>query len=252
LALWRGNAYGEFAEEWWARAAAAKLDDLRLLAIEDRISALIELGEAERAATDARALAAEHAMRERPTKLLAVALAASGRQVESLRTLHAFRVDLADRTGLDPTPSFTELEHEIAAGRLPDLHPTDRTARGYVLGEVLGEGAFGTVYRSTQPGLGRDVAVKVVRVEMANDPAFIQRFEPKRNSLRASSILTSFLCTTSGANPAVHTSFSLDARGERAASLDCRWAVVLAEGVGSRRTNRIGAVGRTCVGRRPP
>jgi hypothetical protein len=59
-----------------------------------------------------------------------------------LRTLHAFRVDLADRTGLDPTPSFTELEHEIAAGRLPDLHPTDRTARGYVLGEVLGEGAL--------------------------------------------------------------------------------------------------------------
>ena len=31
-------------------------------------------------------------------------------------------------------------------------------SRGYVLGELLGEGAFGRVYKSTQPGVGREVA----------------------------------------------------------------------------------------------
>ena len=35
--------------------------------------------------------------------------------------------------------------------------------RGSALFRVLGEGAFGTVYRSTQPGIGRDVAVKTAR-----------------------------------------------------------------------------------------
>ena len=52
-----------------------------------------------------------------------------------------------------------------------------RSMRGYVLGDVLGEGAFGTVYRSTQPGVGREVAIKVIRAEFADDPAFVRRFE---------------------------------------------------------------------------
>ena len=46
-----------------------------------------------------------------------------------------------------------------------------------MLGDVLGEGAFGTVYQSTQPGVGREVAVKVIRADLADDPAFVRRFE---------------------------------------------------------------------------
>ena len=49
--------------------------------------------------------------------------------------------------------------------------------RGYTLGEVLGEGAFGTVYRSTQPGVDREVAIKVIRADLADDPTFVRRFE---------------------------------------------------------------------------
>ena len=49
--------------------------------------------------------------------------------------------------------------------------------RGLELGELIAEGAFGSVYRATQPSVGREVAVKVVRPELADDPEFIRRFE---------------------------------------------------------------------------
>jgi serine/threonine protein kinase len=49
--------------------------------------------------------------------------------------------------------------------------------RGLELGELIAEGAFGAVYRAVQPSVGREVAVKVVRPELADDPEFIRRFE---------------------------------------------------------------------------
>ncbi len=45
------------------------------------------------------------------------------------------------------------------------------------MAEVIGEGAFGSVYRAVQPSVGREVAVKVIRPELADDPRFVQRFE---------------------------------------------------------------------------
>lgn len=49
--------------------------------------------------------------------------------------------------------------------------------RGYLLEQQIGEGGFGTVWRATQLSVGRDVAIKVVRPEMADDADFIRRFE---------------------------------------------------------------------------
>ncbi len=49
--------------------------------------------------------------------------------------------------------------------------------RGVELGELIAEGSFGAVYRATQPSVGREVAVKVVRAGLADDPEFIRRFE---------------------------------------------------------------------------
>jgi len=45
------------------------------------------------------------------------------------------------------------------------------------LGELIAEGSFGAVYQATQPSVGREVAVKVVRADLADDPEFIRRFE---------------------------------------------------------------------------
>ena len=49
--------------------------------------------------------------------------------------------------------------------------------RGYELRQPLGEGDFGLVYRAYQPTVGREVAVKVIRPEYANQAAFVRRFE---------------------------------------------------------------------------
>ncbi len=51
------------------------------------------------------------------------------------------------------------------------------SVRGYELRELIGSGATGNVYAAFQPSVGREVAIKVVRPEMADDPDFIRRFE---------------------------------------------------------------------------
>ncbi len=53
----------------------------------------------------------------------------------------------------------------------------EMTVRGYALGEELGRGAYACVYQAIQPGVGREVAVKVIKAEHANRPDFIRRFE---------------------------------------------------------------------------
>ena len=52
-----------------------------------------------------------------------------------------------------------------------------QSVRGYQLLERLGSGGFGAVYRAIQPSVGRDVAIKVILPEHANQPDFIRRFE---------------------------------------------------------------------------
>jgi serine/threonine protein kinase/DNA-binding SARP family transcriptional activator/WD40 repeat protein len=63
--------------------------------------------------------------------------------------------------------------------RLPQVPRTsfERTVRGYELREQVGGGEFGVVYRAYQPSVGREVAIKVIRPEFVNQPAFVRRFE---------------------------------------------------------------------------
>ena len=52
-----------------------------------------------------------------------------------------------------------------------------RSIKGYDLFEQLGEGAYGAVYRARQPLVDREVAVKVILPQYANQTNFIRRFE---------------------------------------------------------------------------
>ena len=58
---------------------------------------------------------------------------------------------------------------------LDDL--SGRAIRGYALGEKIGSGGMGAVYRATQPIIEREVAVKIILPSFANHPDFIRRFE---------------------------------------------------------------------------
>ena len=107
-----------------------------------------------------------------------LALYRSGRQAEALRVFEAYRSYLAEETGLEPSATITALERRIVESDT-SLDVADRThaIRGYQLHEKLAEGAFGAVYRGVQAVVGREVAVKIVKPELADDPAFIGRFE---------------------------------------------------------------------------
>jgi serine/threonine protein kinase len=49
--------------------------------------------------------------------------------------------------------------------------------RGYEIQGKLGAGGFGLVYLAQQVSVGREVAIKVILPEIAQDPLFEQRFE---------------------------------------------------------------------------
>ncbi|MBP1702568.1 MAG: putative Calcium/calmodulin-dependent protein kinase [Chloroflexi bacterium] len=73
-----------------------------------------------------------------------------------------------ERETPSPAPSAEEIGQENLTGRF---------ARGYQLGERIGSGSFAAVYRAVQPGVERDVAVKIILPQYANQPDFIRRFE---------------------------------------------------------------------------
>src|SRR5204863_6438792 len=66
LELWRGPALAEFQEEPFAEAAARRLAELRLHALEERIDAELELGEHASVIAELEGLVAEEPPRERP------------------------------------------------------------------------------------------------------------------------------------------------------------------------------------------
>lgn len=178
LACWRGPAFGDLADEAWCRPAATRLEELRLVAIEERNRALLELGRPVDAIADLRRLTGLHPLREGFRSQLMLALHRAGRQAEALRAFQQYRAYLADETGLEPSAELTDLDRQIASAD-PALRVTTsgRDVRGYVLTEVLGQGTFGTVYRAMQPAVDRDVAVKVVRADLADDPEYVRRFD---------------------------------------------------------------------------
>src|SRR5262249_50614233 len=84
LALWRGPALVDFAYEPWAQTEIARLDELRLDALEDRIEADLALGAAAELVAELEALVGEHPLRERLRGQLMLALYRSGRQAHAL------------------------------------------------------------------------------------------------------------------------------------------------------------------------
>ncbi|PIE22014.1 MAG: hypothetical protein CSA62_14405 [Planctomycetota bacterium] len=73
------------------------------------------------------------------------------------------------------TASPAKRKSSQAAKDDPDL-PLGQELGGYRLEDVLGHGGMGTVYRATQLSLHREVALKVLKSELCENPDFVQRF----------------------------------------------------------------------------
>jgi serine/threonine protein kinase/DNA-binding winged helix-turn-helix (wHTH) protein len=179
LALWRGPAYAEFTDQDWARPEAVRLEQLRLGTVELRIDAALACGMHEEIIPELETLIIEHPLRDGLRARLMLALYRGGRQAEALRAYQAFRTYLGEELGLEPSEALRTLEGQIATrDQLLQLRTAaGRSLRGYRMGELIGEGAYGEVYRAVQPTVDREVAVKVISAELANDPRFIRRFE---------------------------------------------------------------------------
>jgi DNA-binding SARP family transcriptional activator len=113
LSLWRGPALADFAYESFAQTAIARLEEIRLAAIELRIEADLALGRRDELVGELEALVAEHPVRERLRTYLMTALYRSGRQAEALDAYQAARRALVDELGIDPSPALQELERAI-------------------------------------------------------------------------------------------------------------------------------------------
>ena len=103
LSLWRGPALVEFADEPFAAAEAARLDELRLVAMERRFDVGLAVGAHAVLVGQLRAFTALHPLRERPRGQLMLALYRCGRQAEALEAFTEYRHLLDDELGLEPS-----------------------------------------------------------------------------------------------------------------------------------------------------
>ena len=102
LALWRGPALADLASHRFATAEVARLEELRVTCVEERIERALEDGGHAALAGELEALVAEHPHRERLRSQLMLALYRSGRQAEALEAYQAARTTLVDELGIEP------------------------------------------------------------------------------------------------------------------------------------------------------
>ena len=127
LALWRGPPLVDFAYEPFAQTEIARLEELRVAALEDRIDADLALGEQASLVPELEVLIAANPLRERLRRQLMLALYRSGRQAEALAAYRETRRAL-DELGIEPTRTLRELEAAILRHD-PALDPKVRPGR---------------------------------------------------------------------------------------------------------------------------
>ncbi|HEU5064360.1 MAG TPA: BTAD domain-containing putative transcriptional regulator [Gaiellaceae bacterium] len=113
LALWRGPPLADFAFESFAQTEISRLEERRLVALEERIEADLALGRHADVVGELEALSAKHPLRERLRGQLMLALYRSGRQSEALHVYQQARRTLVDELGIEPGPGLQQLERAI-------------------------------------------------------------------------------------------------------------------------------------------
>jgi WD40 repeat protein/DNA-binding SARP family transcriptional activator/energy-coupling factor transporter ATP-binding protein EcfA2 len=123
LGLWRGPPLADFTYEEFAKPAIARLEELRLGALERRIEADLLLGQDGQLVGEVEELVREHPLREQLRAHLMLALYRSGRQAEALEVYHDTRRVLGEDLGIEASPALRELAGMVLRQE-PALEPS--------------------------------------------------------------------------------------------------------------------------------
>jgi YVTN family beta-propeller protein len=115
LDLWRSPVLADLADYAFTRPEAARLEELRLAALEARIDADLALGRHDALTAELEQLVAEHPLRERLHGQLMLALYRCGRQADALAAYRRVRDLLAGELGIDPGEPLRHLHASVLA-----------------------------------------------------------------------------------------------------------------------------------------
>ncbi len=119
LALWRGPALAEVNQERFAQPEIARLDDVRLACLSDRLDADLALGRHAEVAGELEGLVRQHPLRERLRAQHMLALYRAGRQADALEAYRSAYAALVDGLGIEPSPELRALEAAILRQDVP-------------------------------------------------------------------------------------------------------------------------------------
>jgi DNA-binding SARP family transcriptional activator len=208
LSLWRGPALADFAYESFAQAAIARLEEIRLAALELRIDADLKCGRHHELVGELEAAVNEHPVRERLTSHLMTALYRSGRQAEALDAYGNVRRALVDELGLEPTTELQELQRAILRQDpeldLPTTPPpaVHETAERAILVAITGETPIEALLAVAEPLVRQPTRVMVL-ARLESDAAELQPasvwLEERRSALEARGVVARAASFTSSA-----------------------------------------------------
>ncbi len=205
LGLWRGPALADLAGEPFLQPVAARLEELRVLALERRIEADLACGRHVEALADVRQLVGDHPFRERARWLEMLALYRSGRQAEALEAYRDARSRLVGELGIEPGPMLQELERAILrhdpalAGSDAEPLPASAALRSLLAASLTDDALPGLVGvagpLAAEPG--RELVVVGTVSDRRDLGAVTARLHAKREELLGQGVVARVACFTS-------------------------------------------------------
>ncbi len=179
LGLWRGDPLAEFAYEEFAQEEIARLEEFRLILLEEQAEARLAIGEHAAIVSELESLVRAHPLRERLRAQLMLALYRSGRQADALEVYRHGRETLVEELGLEPSPILRSVHASIlrqetfaaSRGAIPELEHFHEVAAQILAGKVtivVGSGSEPLASELARRfGLEEDVSPELARISQA-------------------------------------------------------------------------------------